>query len=84
MAIESWTHAHGMKIEETITCTTKEEFESIKRVLPQTFAGFEYTMTTKQSLNRWRIRIMATRAPVVDTVKPVEKTVEAEVQDAVT
>jgi hypothetical protein len=83
MAIESWTHAHGMKIEETITCTTKEEFESIKRVLPQTFAGFEYMMTTKQRLNGWRIRIMATRAPVVDTVKPVEE-VKVEVQDDAT
>ena len=84
MAIESWTHAHGMKIEETITCTTKEELESIQRVIPETFAGFKYTMNTKQKLSGWRIRIMATRKQAVDIVKPVEKTVEAEVQDAVT
>lgn len=63
MAIESWTHAHGIKLEETIVCTEKEELESIKRVIPQTFAGFDYTMTTKQKLKGWRIRIVATRKP---------------------
>ena len=83
MTIESWVHTHGIKLEETITCTTKEELESIQRVIPQTFAGFEYTMNTKQKHDHWRIRILATRAPVVDTVKPVED-VKVEVKDAVT
>jgi len=61
MAIETFTHTYGNKIDETIFCSTKDEFDRIMMIVPQTFAGFEYTTNFKQGLKRWRIRVHATR-----------------------
>lgn len=61
MPIESFTHAYGNNLDETILCTRRDELDHIMMIIPQTFAGFEYTMNHKQTMKGWRVRIKAVR-----------------------